>query len=99
LRWFRAVVVAVVSVAGGVVGHVSAGGLLPEPKAMVCLGLVSVIAAVAMLGRPASTTRVVALLVVGQTLIHLVLTASAGHRGEPVQSPSVTSCTRDTIRS
>jgi len=36
-----------------------------------------------LLGRPASTVRLLALLMAAQTFIHGTLTALAGHRGDP----------------
>lgn len=82
LRWARALLLACVSVAGGALGHVSADGLLPGAGGLAALFLVATCAAAAMLGRPASTLRVVVLLVVGQTLIHVALAAMAGHHGD-----------------
>jgi hypothetical protein len=83
LRWLRALMVAVVSVAVGGFGHVSAEGLLPGWGALAALVLVSTAVAASLLGRPASTARVVLLLMVGQTLIHVALTMMAGHEGAP----------------
>jgi hypothetical protein len=84
LRWLRAAVLAAVVIAAGAIGHVAADGLLPgwPVFAVVCLG--TLLVAAAQLGRPASTARVVTLLVLGQTAVHLVLTAAAGHRGTAV---------------
>jgi hypothetical protein len=80
--WARAVLLASVTVFLGAVGHVTADGLLPGPVAMVILYAVAVVAAAALLARPASATRLVLLLVGGQTLVHLVLSAAAGHAGD-----------------
>jgi hypothetical protein len=87
LRWARALLLAGVSVAGGALGHVSADGLLPGASGLAALFLVATCAAAAMLGRPASTLRVVLLLVVGQTLIHVALAAMAGHHGDSAMPP------------
>lgn len=84
LRWLRALLLTGVAVASGVVGHVSADGLLPGRGALAALFVVVLLAAAALLGRPASTFRVVMLLVAGQALIHVTLTAMSGHRGDPV---------------
>ena len=81
LRWLRALLLAAVSVAGGAFAHVAADGLLPGWGALAALFLLSAVVAASLLGRPASTARVVSLLMVGQTLIHGTLTAMAGHEG------------------
>ena len=92
LLWGRAAVLALVVVVAGAVSHVSAGGLLPHPA---MLGLVLV--AVTVLGarfllRPAALGRVVALVVVGQGLVHVLLSGLAGHRGDQhlAGTPAVT---------
>lgn len=80
LRWFRALVLAVAGVATGAAFHAGADGLLPGPTSMAALVLVSTVAAAPLLGAPASTRRVVALLVTWQTLVHGALTVLSGHR-------------------
>jgi hypothetical protein len=80
--WARAVLLASVTVFLGTAGHVTADGLLPGPAAMVLLYAVAVVGAVAFLARPATAPRLVVLLVGGQTLVHLVLSAAAGHAGD-----------------
>ncbi len=82
LVWLRAAMVGSMVVLFGVVGHVSADGLLPGTIAMTLLLAVSVTLAGLLLVRPASTTRLVAMLVAGQFLVHVVLSSTAGHRGE-----------------
>jgi hypothetical protein len=79
LRWTRALVLAAVGLTTGATFHVSADGLLPGPWVLVALYGLSTGAAAPLLGTPASTRRVVALLVVWQTLIHAALTALSGH--------------------
>ena len=66
----------------GGVSHTSAGGLLPHVAvtALVVLGCVA-LSAVFLTG-PASPLRVVALLVGGQTGVHVALTLAAGHVGD-----------------
>jgi hypothetical protein len=83
LLWSRATLVAFVALATGAVGHVSAGGLLPSP--LVLLGLVgfAVPWCAALLTRPATTRRLVLVLMAGQTVVHVLLSATAGHRGDP----------------
>lgn len=80
--WARAVLLASVTVFLGTAGHVSADGLLPGPAALSVLYAVALVGSAAFLARPATATRLVTLLVGGQTLVHLVLSASGGHVGE-----------------
>ena len=83
LRWARAALLAAVALFTGSVAHVSAGGLMPGATALVLILLASTTVAARFLGRPASTTRVIVLLMVGQTFVHGTLTALRGHRGDP----------------
>ena len=83
LRWTRATVLAAVAMASGVIAHLCAGGLLPGRIAFGVLFVICVLAAASLLGRPASTLRVVVLLITGQTFIHATLTALSGHKGDP----------------
>lgn len=80
--WARAILLASVTVFLGAAGHVTADGLLPGPVALTVLYGVAVVAAAAFLARPATAARLVVLLVGGQTLVHLVLSAAAGHVGD-----------------
>ncbi len=89
LRWVRAAFLAAVAVGSGVVAHVEAGGLMPGRAALVVLCLACLLAVGSMLGRPASTLRVVTLVVAGQTFVHGALTAMSGHRGDPPLTRSV----------
>jgi hypothetical protein len=82
LRWVRALVLASVGLTTGVTFHVSADGLLPGPWALVALLVLSTVGVAPFLGAPASTRRVVTLLVLWQTLIHGALTVLSGHRGD-----------------
>ena len=82
LRWARAALVSVVALLFGVTAHGSAEGLLPGPAALTCLLVLLVVPAARLLGRPASTARLVVLLVAGQAVVHVFLTLSAGHRGQ-----------------
>jgi hypothetical protein len=84
LRWTRAAFLAAVALCLGVLAHLSARGILPSPRALAVLLVLTTVAAAWLLARPASTRRVVLMLVVGQTCIHGALTALAGHRGDPV---------------
>lgn len=90
LVWSRALCVGVIAFAFGVVGHVTADGLLPGPTLLAVLLVLSVALSVPMLSRPAGRLRLVLMLVGGQVLVHVVLTVSAGHRGDPVAGGGAT---------
>ena len=81
--WLRALLVGSFAFFLGVAGHVMANGLLPGAAFLVVLFVVMVVASVPMLVRPGSRVRMLALLVGGQTFIHLCLTLTAGHVGDP----------------
>ena len=83
LRWTRALLLAAVAMGSGVIAHLTADGRLPGPAVLGLLFLLCVAGAAALLGRPASTLRVVVMTVAGQTLVHGFLTALSGHRGDP----------------
>lgn len=78
----RAGVVAALGFGLGVLGHVSADGLLPGPGALAGGFLACWVASSHLLRRPASTPRLVAMLVGGQFAVHLFLSTLAGHRGD-----------------
>lgn len=83
--WARAALLGSVACLLGVAGHVTADGELPGPAWLALLLVVSVSLCAPLLARPASTLRVVVLLVAGQGLVHafLVVTGGrspAGHR-------------------
>lgn len=84
--WTRALVVGSLAFFLGVVGHVTADGLLPGPAFLAALLAMSVLLSAPMLSRPASSVRLVAMLVGGQTVLHLVLSLSAGHAGDRATS-------------
>ena len=83
LRLPRAFVLAGVAAVAGVAGHAYAGGLLPSPVTLALIFGACVLGVAALLGGPASTLRVVLLTVGGQTFVHLALTLTAGHHGDP----------------
>lgn len=86
LRWPRAVVVAGLSATLGTLAHLFAGGYLPSaPITVLSLVALTVVTAAA-LGGPASYRRLVVLVAGGQLVVHVVLTALAGHRGDRVVS-------------
>jgi hypothetical protein len=81
--WTRAGVLGVIAFLLGVTGHVTADGLLPGPVWLALLLGLAIALSGPLLARPASVRRLVALLVGGQALVHLFLTVTAGHRGDP----------------
>ena len=87
--WARAALLGSVVCVLGVAGHVTADGELPGPVWLVLLLAVSVSLCAPLLARPASTLRVVVLLVVGQALAHAFLGVTsgtgAGHRAGSLQ--------------
>lgn len=91
LLWPRAFCVGSLAVLFGVIGHVTADGLLPGPWILGLLLAFVVLLSGPMLSRPASRFRLVAMLVGGQMFVHLVLTITAGHRGDHAASPAVSS--------
>ena len=82
LLWARAGIVGSLAFTLGVLGHVSADGLLPGPGLLAALAGLSVVLSGPMLARPAGRTRLVLMLVGGQTMIHAALTVTAGHAGD-----------------
>lgn len=80
--WARATVLGAVMLGTGTVSHASAGGRLPHPVALLVLAAALVVLAGRFVLGPASTRRIVVLVVVGQGLAHTALSALAGHRGE-----------------
>lgn len=81
--WARALFVGGFACFLGMAGHVLADGLLPGTPYLVALFGVSVLLSVVVLSRPATAIRLAALMVGGQSFIHLCLTVSAGHVGDP----------------
>ena len=88
LVWLRALVLAALALVAGSVAHVGAHGALPAPVVLVALLALGTTGVAPLLRRPASTARVVLLLVVGQAAVHAALTALGGHRDdEPLAHP------------
>lgn len=90
LRWSRAALLAGVALGTGVIAHASAGGLLPSVGTLLVLLTLTTVAAAGVLGRPASALRTIVLTVVGQTVVHALLTATAGHRGDHAATTATT---------
>lgn len=83
LRLLRAGMIGIVMVLTGVLGHVSAGGLLPEASALAALVLALGLLATLFTGRPLPIRYIVLLIVAGQTAVHMGLSVTAGHLGDP----------------
>jgi len=92
--WGRAAVAGLLTTTLGIAGHVSADGLLPGPGVLLGLAGASVLLGVPVLSREASRLRLVGLTVGGQTVTHLVLAVTAGHRGDVVAAARGTSTVR-----
>ena len=88
LLWSRALVVGGLSFALGVVGHVGADGLLPGTGTLAVLAGLSVVLAAAALAQRASYLRLVGLVLFLQTVTHLFLGITAGHRGDLAAAPA-----------
>lgn len=86
LLWARASIVGGLAFTFGVVGHITANGLLPGRALLIALLTMTVLLSVPMLARPAGRMRIVVLLVGGQAATHLFLTMTAGHVGDPVSA-------------
>ncbi len=86
LLWWRAGMVSSLTCLVGAAAHVSGGGLLPSgpvSAAVLVIGLaIATTLSALVLGGAASTPRIVALVVTGQTVCHAVLSLGAGHRGD-----------------
>lgn len=80
--WVRAGLLGVVAFFLGVVGHVTADGMLPGPVLLAALLALSIALSAPLLARRASPLRLVGILVAGQAAIHLALTVTAGHAGD-----------------
>jgi hypothetical protein len=86
--WVRALFAGSFAFFLGTAGHLMADGLLPGTAFLVVLYAFTVALGVPVLVRPASRLRLLGLLVGGQTFIHLCLTLTAGHRGDPKAPPA-----------
>lgn len=86
--WLRALFAGTFAFFLGTAGHVMADGLLPGPALLTALLAVTVLTSLPFLARPATRLGLLVLLVGGQTVIHLCLTLTAGHVGDPVRTAS-----------
>lgn len=98
LRWTRAVFLAAVAMCTGAMAHASADGILPGKAELAALLVVCTVGAAALLGRPASTRRVLLLLLGCQTFIHAGLTVLGGHRGDPLPAHAAASLVSQPLR-
>ena len=78
-----------VGFATGAVSHALAGGNLPGPVALLTLLGTCVLVAAPVLRRRASAPVLAFGVLVFQTVVHTVLSAVAGHRGDPVAGTAV----------
>ena len=83
LLWGRAAVLSTVALGTGALAHVQADGRLPGAGVLVALVVGGTLVSAPFLLHPGSTRRIVALLVAGQSFVHLALSATAGHHGDP----------------
>ena len=86
--WLRALFAGSFAFFLGLAGHVMANGLLPGTAFLTVLYAGTVVVSLPFLARPASRLRMLLLMVGGQTFIHLSLTLTAGHVGDPRPGPS-----------
>lgn len=90
LLWWRAGIVSAMTFLVGALGHVTSGGRLPSWFAVLAMFAVGTTISAAFLARPASARRIVAIVVLGQSAAHWLLSLSAGHAGDsgaPVSAP------------
>ncbi len=90
LLWSRALLVGSLVALLGTAGHVSAGGLLPAPWVVAALVALTVVGCAPACARQVSTARCALLLVVGQAAVHVVLSSTGGHLGDPSRSATAT---------
>jgi hypothetical protein len=90
LRWLRALFLATVALLAGSLAHVTARGELPGATAMAALLALGTTVAAPLLRNRASTCRVALLLVLGQTVVHALLTAASGHHHDGMPEPGLT---------
>lgn len=91
LLWLRALVVGSIAFAVGALGHVTAEGLLPSLPVLAVLLTICIALSAPLLVRQASSARLVTMLLTGQFGVHLMLTMTAGHRGDHALSATPTS--------
>lgn len=90
LLWVRALVLSAMALTTGAVAHVQADGLLPGTATLIVLVFAGAALCAPMLRSEGSALRLVVLMVAGQSAVHMVLAATAGHRGDPVATPTPT---------
>ena len=83
LRWLRAGLLAGATLWVACWAHASADGNLPGWAGLTVLWLLATAVAAGLLGRPASSARIVTLVVGGQFGLHLLLSLVAGHGPAP----------------
>lgn len=94
----RAFLLAAVVLSCAAFSHVLADGLLPSTTGMVVLLLGSTLVARRFLRRPAGRWSLLALVVGGQALLHVFMSAMAGHVGDPVRAATATTPVTPVLR-
>lgn len=89
LLWWRAGMLSAMTLLLGAVGHVSSGGLMPSWWVLAAMLATGSTVCATVLTRPASTRRILALVVLGQTACHALLSMTAGHVGDPAAGVAV----------
>jgi hypothetical protein len=90
LLWWRAGIVSAMTFLVGAAGHVSTGGRLPSWFALAAMFAIGTAISAVVLTHPASARRIVALVVLGQTACHGLLSLTAGHAGDAVAVATTT---------
>jgi hypothetical protein len=72
-RWARALTLPSVLFISALAGHAAAGGVTPAPPVLVFLFVITVAVLVPLVGALISPARIVALLIVGEGLLHIAL--------------------------
>ena len=72
-RWVRALTLPSVRFISALAGHAAAGGVTPAPPVLVFLFVITVAVLVPLVGALISPARIVALLIVGEGLLHIAL--------------------------
>jgi hypothetical protein len=72
-RWARALTLPSVLFISAMAGHAAAGGVTPAPPVLVFLFVITVAVLVPLVGALISPARIVALLIVGEGLLHIAL--------------------------
>ncbi|HEY6688279.1 MAG TPA: hypothetical protein VI094_18960, partial [Propionibacteriaceae bacterium] len=89
-RWARALTLPSVLFISALAGHTAAGGVTPAAPVLVFLFVITVAVLVPMVGALISPARIVALLIVGEGLLHVALQLLAGSGAMSAMSGTAT---------